>query len=525
MPASELLQKAINLFRPLPADAPLPGAPTSLVEGPVPEVVRAAEQYAGQRGLPLKRQGSYAEANPRRGRYIAEAYDKMEHAPDDPAVASSYQALADETMAQWQALQDAGAKIDFLKPGMPDPYPNGPRDALADLRANNHLYVFPTEAGFGTLNEVADNPLLKPTGIEHGGHPMLVNDAFRAVHDYFGHGMEGATFGARGEENAWQAHKRLFSPEALPALTSETRGQNSWVNFGPYGEANRANPRETVYADQKTGLLPGWAMKEGGMPLSYRAQQAATAGALAAPLALGGSSAGESYDPAAPEPPAAPLVPLRGKGELTAGDPSMRDNLAAMLSEASGNPTWARQATGLGDLLPGVGAGLAVDDTKRALERGNFGEAGLSALGVIPELGPAAKAMLLGLAARRAAKLGSVPIEDMPMADRVKALTDEIVPFADQAGVDMALRQVPGGAVGDVELTDLFARETGKGAGTKVMTRLKELADSYGLNIYTTPSEPRNVEFYGRFGFERPTGKPRYTGLPLVRYPPLNLDE
>lgn len=404
MAGLDLLKKAAAAFRSLPADAPLPGAPSSLVEGPVPEVVKAAETYAQQSSLPLRRQGSYAEVNPRRGRYIAEAYDKMPHAPDDPAVASSYRALADETMAQWQALQDAGAKIEFLKPGMPDPYPGGPRDALADLRANNHLYVFPTEAGFGTINEVADNPLLASTGIEHGGHPMLVNDAFRAVHDYFGHGMEGATFGARGEENAWQAHKRLFSPEAMPALTSETRGQNSWVNFGPYGEANRANPRETVFADQKTGLLPGWAMREGGMPPKYRAGQAATAGALGGALALGGSTAGESYDPAAPEAPTGPPAPIAPMGELSAGDPSFRDQLAAMVGRAAGDDragaAIGRKFGDLADIMPGVGSGIAIDETKRALERGNYGEAGLNALGVLPELGPAAKMMLLGLAAR-----------------------------------------------------------------------------------------------------------------------------
>lgn len=269
---------------------PLRGAPPH-VEGPVPSVNAAAEEYAKRAGIDLKRQRAYAEVSPRRGRYIAQAYDRMKHDPADPRVAASYQALADETMKQWQAMLDSGAKIDFLKPGAPDPYPGGPRDALADLRANNHLSVFPTEQGFGSLNaSAANNPMLAPTGINHGGHDMLVNDAFRAVHDYFGHGMEGANFGARGEENAWQAHKRLFSPDAVPALTTETRGQNSWVNFGPYGDANRANPRATTYADQKAGLLPPWASKEGGMPMSYRTQQVATLAALASALGLAGSA-------------------------------------------------------------------------------------------------------------------------------------------------------------------------------------------------------------------------------------------
>lgn len=270
--------------------AGLRGAPAG-VEGPVPHVVEAAGKYADEAGMPLKRQSSYAEINPRRADYIAKAYDKMPHDPGNPEVAASYKALTDETMGQWKALQDSGAKIDFMKPGMADPYPGGPRDALADIRANNHLYVFPSEQGFGSgASAAADNPMLASTGIKHGDHDLLVNDAFRAVHDYFGHGMEGAHFGPRGEENAWQAHKNLFSPEALPALTTETRGQNSWVNFGPHGEANQANPRDTIFADQKAGLLPPWATREGGMPASYRAQQVGTAAALLSALGLAGSS-------------------------------------------------------------------------------------------------------------------------------------------------------------------------------------------------------------------------------------------
>ena len=268
----------------------LPGAEAG-VEGSIPEVVAAAEKYAAGRGQPLKRQSEYAEVNPERGRLIAAEYDKMKHAPDDPDVQKAYGALSDETIAQWNALEEAGIKIEFIKPGDADPYPGGPREALADLRANKHLYVFPTEGGFGSSGaDMSDNPLLKSTGIKSGDHDVLVNDAFRAVHDVFGHGMEGARFGPRGEENAWQAHKRLFSDEAMPALTSETRGQNSWVNFGPKGEANRGAPKDTFYADQKTGVMPKWTRKERGMPLKYRAGQAA------GPLFLGGALGSELLD-------------------------------------------------------------------------------------------------------------------------------------------------------------------------------------------------------------------------------------
>lgn len=146
---------------------------------------------------------------------------------------------------------------------------------MRDLRANKSMAVYSTEAGFGTSPvDVSDNPLLADTGIEWSyGSPdgpkkrVLANDLFRAVHDAFGHGLEGAGFRADGEENAWQAHVRLFTGSAVAAMTSETRGQNSWLNYGPFGEFNRtASVEETKFADQKSGLMPQWAWEEGRVP-------------------------------------------------------------------------------------------------------------------------------------------------------------------------------------------------------------------------------------------------------------------
>ena len=112
------------------------------------------------------------------------------------------------------------------------------------------------------------NPMLTDTGMEwpdQNGkmHKVTANDLFRAVHDAFGHGLEGAGFRARGEENAWQAHVRLFTGPAIAAITTETRGQNSWLNYGPYGEQNRrAKLEDTIFAEQKTGLMPEWTWTE-----------------------------------------------------------------------------------------------------------------------------------------------------------------------------------------------------------------------------------------------------------------------
>lgn len=231
--------------------------------GPIKSVVDAAHAYAESIGLPIRRQAEYVKADPERGARIAAAYDAMEHAPNDPAVATAYQAMIDETLAQYQFVKATGLTVEAIEPGQADPYPGGPKEVLADLQ-RGHLWFFPTEQGFGSSGaDVSGNPLLAPTGEFIGDRELLANDVFRIVHDFFGHGIEGSGFGARGEENAWQSHMRLYSETALPAVTSETRGQNSWVNFGPHGKANRANQRETVYADQKTGIMPEWTWREG----------------------------------------------------------------------------------------------------------------------------------------------------------------------------------------------------------------------------------------------------------------------
>ena len=254
--------------------APLEGAP--IIEGatgPDPRLVAVAEQYARDNGIDLKRQAVYVDVDPERARRIAAAYEAMPHTPQDPAVKEAYENLIRQTLAQYRALEATGYRFYFYDETN-DPYAGNPWNAMRDLRANQVMGVFATEAGFGSgatdLN-VEDNPLLADTGITwpYGsldGPPkrVLANDLFRAVHDAFGHGLEGAGFRARGEENAWQAHVRLFTGSAVAAITTETRGQNSWLNYGPYGERNRtAKVEDTIFADQKTGLMPEWTWTEG----------------------------------------------------------------------------------------------------------------------------------------------------------------------------------------------------------------------------------------------------------------------
>ena len=259
--------------------APLAGAPqVKGASGPDQSLVGVAEQYARDKGIGLRRQSEYVKVDEDRARRIAQAYEEMPHAPQDPAVREAYQDLIRQTTDQYQALESAGYKFWFIDSNSDagQQYASSPFNALRDLRANKSMGVFPTDAGFGTKEDFnpESNPMLADTGLRwpFGGpngelKPVYANDLFRAVHDAFGHGLEGSGFRAEGEENAWQAHIRLFTGPARGAITTETRGQNSWLNYGPYGERNRtAKTEDTVFADQKTGLMPEWTWNEGIAP-------------------------------------------------------------------------------------------------------------------------------------------------------------------------------------------------------------------------------------------------------------------
>lgn len=219
-------------------------------------------------GLPYQPPTRYVKVDPKRGERIAAAFEAMPHEPDHPLVSASYAALARETKAQYEHAYKHGFRADFIDPEKGDPYAASPRMATEDIRKNNHLSVFPTMAGYGPggipEHELRENPMLADTGERWGGKPVLLNDLFRAVHDYYGHAKDSVGFRADGEENAWRSHASMYTPLARIAATTETRGQNSWLNYGPHAEHNRTAPTEdTVFAEQKLGALPLWALHEG----------------------------------------------------------------------------------------------------------------------------------------------------------------------------------------------------------------------------------------------------------------------
>jgi hypothetical protein len=214
---------------------------------------------------------------------IAAAYSEMQdNYTTSVETRTCYDGLVWETIQQYKMFLAGGYSITINNS---EAYGSS-ADMIADLQQNKTIKIFSTESGFGsdgiTAVMRAKNPLLAPTNFKDStGQSLLVNDIFRAVHDFFGHAELGNGFGAIGEENAWRCHSTMFSPAALRALTTETKGQNSWVNFSGVNDTEeiknlRSKARalrsagETAeaqvlvdkiyslfqFAEQKNGLLP-----------------------------------------------------------------------------------------------------------------------------------------------------------------------------------------------------------------------------------------------------------------------------
>jgi hypothetical protein len=222
-------------------------------------IQQMAQDYNKQAGIQTEHPTDYTKVDPRFGAKVADEYERMQHNPHDPEVKTAYDALAKETKAQYDHIVDNGYNFSFYPEGH-DPYPNSPREAVLDLHHNKHMHVYPTHDGYGNGDDnPSDHPLLGDSGVQWGSKPVTHNDLFRAVHDFYGHAKEGLGFRADGEDNAYRQHAAMFSPEARRALASETRGQNSWVNYGVNGQANQtAGQADTVFAPQKAGLMPSW---------------------------------------------------------------------------------------------------------------------------------------------------------------------------------------------------------------------------------------------------------------------------
>lgn len=181
-------------------------------------------------------------ANKARAFRTQKAYKDAQASPqEDPRIRRSYAAMADEVNRQHEFMtasrEDGGMGLNHEVVGH-DPY-QSPQEMAQDV-AGGRIRTMATAATGG-----------------HGFFPNEVNDKFRAVHDVFGHAAVGRGFSRNGEEAAFLSHRQMFSKRAIPALASETRGQNSFLNYG----ATQDHPVSEFPSQEKLVGLPGFASR------------------------------------------------------------------------------------------------------------------------------------------------------------------------------------------------------------------------------------------------------------------------
>lgn len=179
--------------------------------------IEGARAYANLKGFTDPHDTDYSQImqSPERVARVGRHYDSLP--TYSPAAVPHFAAMQKEVNDQYDFLtNNMGIKV---QPVDYDPYAHV-GELMADVHNN------------GTLKVLGSHVT--------GGHPVFGNDdndKFRAVHDFFGHAATGRDFDRHGEHATYLAHSRMFSPQALPALTTETLGQNSSLilngHFGP----------------------------------------------------------------------------------------------------------------------------------------------------------------------------------------------------------------------------------------------------------------------------------------------------
>jgi hypothetical protein len=202
----------------------MPGSGARFHNDSVVAAREGAQSYAQKMGIPYDETIDFKnlKADKARAAKIADEYDKLPTYSKEAI--PQYNALIKEVEQQYDHMvNELGVEVEFVDK---DPYKNS-KEMMADV-SQGKLKVLKTSAT--------------------GPHPHMTNeqnDKFRAVHDYFGHAATGRGFAQNGEEAAWVHHSQMFSPDARAALTTETRGQNSWYNTRGKG-----------FAEQKVAVLP-----------------------------------------------------------------------------------------------------------------------------------------------------------------------------------------------------------------------------------------------------------------------------
>ena len=259
--ATELLEQFDALPIRVEAFADVYGLPAGTTVEQVQEAAKAL-------GIPVKVHSGGVEVE---YRAPADLWTEGLEGPMDPQAAAKHKAAFNRNVAKLRKALKATAEpvqgmpaqgevrlYVFAKKGEPYPSKKMSMEMRQDVLSENHMWIYATIPDqFGKPGvDYTGHPLLADSGrTDMNGRPLLMNDLLRAVHDYYAHSLTTVGFGPLGEEAAWRNHMEMTrSPWARWALTTETRGQNSWVNFRPGVEGKPLVDRG--FADQKADLLP-----------------------------------------------------------------------------------------------------------------------------------------------------------------------------------------------------------------------------------------------------------------------------
>jgi hypothetical protein len=219
--------------------------------GKCPMLVEIRDKYLNHYGISNRHIKPYkGSMNDKVGIKIANAYEELEHSPDNFLVKICYEQLAREVLNQFDFLNERENIIyePFTSEG--EPYENS-YEMLKDIH-QNHLFFFKTESGFGENNSSESNKMLEKTDFKYNGYEFVINDIFRIVHDIFGHAMNGYSFGPKGEDKEFliiYSKKKLetenidyfiYGHRHLPMVLD--LGKNSkyinlgdWISYFTYG--------------------------------------------------------------------------------------------------------------------------------------------------------------------------------------------------------------------------------------------------------------------------------------------------
>jgi hypothetical protein len=212
---------------PNPAQGTLPLGPANLRQfDPVERARQGAAQFT--RGAHSIEGLEHAHVDPIRSFQIQSEYKQALAAPTEkPGIRQSYEAMRQGINDQYAFMtrprEEGGMG---MKHEIHETEPYGFH--WADGNDANAAQEMSKDVAGGRIKTLAT----KSTG-EHSIFSNEENDKFRAVHDVFGHAATGRGFSRHGEEAAYLSHRQMFSKKAIPALASETRGQNSYLNYGP----------------------------------------------------------------------------------------------------------------------------------------------------------------------------------------------------------------------------------------------------------------------------------------------------